>query len=554
MAAIYYHPEAYTTTLPKLMGRNAAGESFLRGYIQYSTNKEFIAFIQNAEHGKYFANSVRSFGRSEPIKSVDKNSLQILSQAKTLYYPGPGIGQQAYYRTAHGISSWSLCGITHTTSSALAMDDITALITSPIQPWDALICTSLAVKNNVTQLLQAQVNYLKERIGITKLTLPKLPVIPLGINCTDFEYTEDQKKHVRSLLNIEPETIVVLFMGRLSFHAKAHPLAMYQSLECASKRSGKKIVLIECGWHANEFIKNSFSEAASTACPSVQVLTLDGRNQTERRNAWAAADVFCSLSDNIQETFGITPVEAMAAGLPVVVSDWDGYKDTVRDGIDGFRIPTLMPQVGLGGDLAYRHALDIDNYDMYCGYTSMLIAVDVDATTEAFVKLFESPELRRQMGSSGKERAKSVYDWRNIIRRYEELWAELNNIRLANSNERNLSKHLWPARMDPFQVFSNYPSQTLTPQTILKLSDSLSGADLVTKLGYRNLKMIKFSEMLLPSEVELERVLKKAEGHPGGVEAKELISDIAMNRKPYVLRSLTWLVKMGILKCVSQRA
>jgi glycosyltransferase involved in cell wall biosynthesis len=33
----------------------------------------------------------------------------------------------------------------------------------------------------------------------------------------------------------------------------------------------------------------------------------------------------------------------MAAGIPVVVSDWDGYKDTVRDGVDGFRIPTFKP-------------------------------------------------------------------------------------------------------------------------------------------------------------------------------------------------------------------
>lgn len=33
-AAIYYHPEAYTTSGPKLMGRNAAGESFLRGFIR----------------------------------------------------------------------------------------------------------------------------------------------------------------------------------------------------------------------------------------------------------------------------------------------------------------------------------------------------------------------------------------------------------------------------------------------------------------------------------------------------------------------------------------
>ena len=36
-AAIYFHPEAYTTSGPKLMGRNAAGESFLRGYVKHSS-------------------------------------------------------------------------------------------------------------------------------------------------------------------------------------------------------------------------------------------------------------------------------------------------------------------------------------------------------------------------------------------------------------------------------------------------------------------------------------------------------------------------------------
>ena len=55
----------------------------------------------------------------------------------------------------------------------------------------------------------------------------------------------------------------------------------------------------------------------------------------------ASSDIFISLSDNFQETFGITPLEGMASGLPVVVSDWDGYRDTVRDQIDGFTIPTI---------------------------------------------------------------------------------------------------------------------------------------------------------------------------------------------------------------------
>ncbi|NDD14455.1 MAG: glycosyl transferase, partial [Betaproteobacteria bacterium] len=64
----------------------------------------------------------------------------------------PGIGEHALARAAYGHGSWSLCGITHTTSSAGAMDAIADVLVAPVQPWDALICTSSAVKDNVTRL------------------------------------------------------------------------------------------------------------------------------------------------------------------------------------------------------------------------------------------------------------------------------------------------------------------------------------------------------------------------------------------------------------------
>jgi hypothetical protein len=198
-----------------------------------------------------------------------------------VYYPGPGIGQHAFNRgVASGShTAWSLCGITHTTSSAGAMDAISDLITSPVQTWDAVICTSTAVKDNVNRMLQAQVNMLKERLGISKLVLPMVPVIPLGIHTQDFVFSENQKKNARQKLNADAHTLVVLFMGRLSFHAKAHPLAMYQALQKAAllvKASGKKVKLVECGWHANEFIQKAYQDAASQACAEVEVITLDG--------------------------------------------------------------------------------------------------------------------------------------------------------------------------------------------------------------------------------------------------------------------------------------
>ena len=550
-AAIYYHPEAYTTAGPKLMGRNAAGESFLRGFLMHSKAAEFWIQVQRPEHARHFAQTAQAMNRSEQIRVVDNNHLAALAEAGAVYYPGPGIGERALHRSAFGDGAWSLCGITHTTSSAGAMDAITELLTAPVQPWDALICTSTAVKDNVERILHAQAEYLKNRLGAGKFVLPQLPVIPLGIHTQDFVFADDQKRAARASIGANENTVVVLYTGRLSFHAKAHPLAMYRALEQAATKSpfAQDVLLVECGWHANDYIAKAYADAARLACPSVRVVTLDGRKPEDRRTAWACADVFCSLSDNIQETFGIVPIEAMAAGLPVVVSDWDGYKDTVRDGVDGFRVPTLMPGAGLGRDLALRYALEIDTYDLYCGHACTFTAVDIEATADAFAKLFASENLRRQMGRAGRERARAEYDWTVIIPKYENLWMSLLEIRQNLAPGQKPLLHPWPARMDPFHSFGSYPTAVLAPQTVLQLVDedlefALSRTSKLSKLA-----MVNFAKGVLPRERELQAIL--ADAASGARPAMELVQSIPKDRQAFVFRSLAWLVKIGILKVCS---
>jgi glycosyltransferase involved in cell wall biosynthesis len=549
-AAIYYHPEAYSIGGPKLMGRNAAGESFLRGFLLHTNTSEYWVQVEQQVHAQTFAATRKQLGQAHPVKVVDKNSLGALSQPGVIYYPGPGIGEHAWHRAAFGHGAYSLCGITHTTSSAGAMDSIAALISAPVQAWDAVICTSTAVKTHVEKLLQAQANYLVDRLGLQKLVLPLLPVIPLGIHTQDFVFNATQKTAARKTIDADKDTLVVLFMGRLSFHAKAHPLAMYQALEKAAQLNpSKKIVLVECGWFANDFIEKAYQSAAKLSCPSVRVVTLDGREAQNRTTAWASADVFCSLSDNIQETFGIVPIEAMAAGIPVVVSDWDGYKDTVRDGVDGFRIPTTMPGPGLGGDLALRHALEIDTYDMYCGHTCSFISVDVEATAIAFNQLFSSPELRKKMGEAGMERAREVYDWAAIIPQYEKLWDEQNEIRKAQGGSLKPLANPWPARMDPFTAFSHYPTKLLNADTKLTLNDDSLETSINLLNDYRALAMVNFAKLVLPSEDECQAILNAL--NRSTLSAGDIIQSVPAERHAFVFRALNWLLKIGILKVVT---
>ena len=135
ITTIYFYPEAYATSGPKLMGRNAAGESFLRGFLTHSSANEFWAQVQDLEHAKIFAQAVLAAGRSEPVKAIDKNRLAALAESGMVYFPGPGIGEQAWHRAAHGHGAWSLCGLTHTTSSIGSMDALAELLIAPVQPW-----------------------------------------------------------------------------------------------------------------------------------------------------------------------------------------------------------------------------------------------------------------------------------------------------------------------------------------------------------------------------------------------------------------------------------
>ena len=82
----------------------------------------------------------------------------------------------------------------------------------------------------MSSILQSQADYLGKRLGISRLVLPLLPVIPLGIHTEDFDFTSDEKRAAENI-GVEHDDLVVLYTGRLSFHAKAHPLAMYLGLE-----------------------------------------------------------------------------------------------------------------------------------------------------------------------------------------------------------------------------------------------------------------------------------------------------------------------------------
>ncbi|MBN8531873.1 MAG: glycosyltransferase family 4 protein, partial [Alphaproteobacteria bacterium] len=326
---------------------------------------------------------------------------------------------------------------------------------------------------------------------------------------------------------------------------KAHPFPMYAGLEQAAKKTKKKLHVIQAGWFANQGISDSFTQGAKDVCPSVNAIFLDGRKADVRREIWFAADIFCSLSDNIQETFGITPIEAMATGLPQVVTDWDGYKDTVRDGVDGFRVPTLASPVGAGRDLAFRYDVNVDTYDHYCAGACQSVSVDIAATAKAFLELIENPSLRKKMGEAGRERARSVYDWRVVIGQYEALWAELAAIRAKEAPQweiRGLQEAEHPLYDDPFSLFASYPTRVLKPDDVITL---LPGSTPERALELRRMHLNNFGYLATPDV--FTKVIERIAEHGGSAAVRDIAPWITPSQRVTMVRTLVWFAKVGLV-------
>ena len=100
-------------------------------------------------------------------------------------------------------------------------------------------------------------------------------------------------------------------------------------------------MLLECGHIYNRVISEAYEELAKRF-PRLTIRRLGGltpATREEKQLGLAAADVFCSPADNLQETFGISVLEAMASRLPVIASDWNGYRDLVQHGQTGWIVP-----------------------------------------------------------------------------------------------------------------------------------------------------------------------------------------------------------------------
>lgn len=314
------------------------------------------------------------------------------------------------------------------------------------EPYDAIVCTS----PTSVSTLRSMIAYWQERsrtLRGKKIEFPaQIVEIPLGV---DLPAAPPDRERARARLGWNSDDIVVLVVGRLSaFDKMDHGsiLAMLSRLG----RPGGRLQFVFAGEDTNQSADTLMRIAEKTGV--ADRLRIYANFAFELRDdLYDASDIFFSPADHLQETFGLTILEAMAHELPVVASDWGGYRDLVQHGRTGFLVPTYWG--GRLDDFAAMASIDAmtSTYEV-----SRRTVVDPARAEQAIGNLIGNEPLRRSMGRAARRRVDAHFSWPTVMSRYRSLWAELAEIRTRTPPTKRMLP--LPRGHDYRHIFAHYPT------------------------------------------------------------------------------------------------
>ncbi len=217
-----------------------------------------------------------------------------------------------------------------------------------------------------------------------------IDVVPCGVDASEI-HPGGPGARKRLGLGLRTDEFVVLQLGRLVPRKGIDNVI--RAVACLSDEYGIRARLLVVGGEADDPDPALTPEIGRLAAIAQergvrdQVIFTGRKPRHLLRDYYSAADVF--VTTPWYEPFGITPLEAMGCGTPVIGAAVGGIKHTVIDGVTGLLVPPHDP-AALAAGLARLHA---------------------------------NPELRRAYGRAGIRHVTSRYTWRKVaqdmLRTYE---------------------------------------------------------------------------------------------------------------------------------------
>jgi D-inositol-3-phosphate glycosyltransferase len=208
----------------------------------------------------------------------------------------------------------------------------------------------------------------------------RITIVPCGFDPAEFSPVSRQL--ARAALGLEQEEPIILQLGRLVPRKGVD--TVIRSLAHLKETYAVPARLVIVGGESDDPDPEQTPEIGRLQRIAEQegvaaAVTFTGRRGRDRLKLYySAADVF--VTTPWYEPFGITPLEAMACGTPVVGANVGGIKFSVRDGETGYLVPPRDPET----------------------------------LAERLARLFQNPKLRARFQSRSVERVNARFTWETI--------------------------------------------------------------------------------------------------------------------------------------------
>jgi glycosyltransferase involved in cell wall biosynthesis len=360
-----------------------------------------------------------------------------------------------YLRNTYAKEAFPVTGIIHSLNAVATSSYIQGLIRSNAQEYDSIFCTS----NDGKEVMRKKIEFAQDLDKNAKYN-GKLSRIPLGY---DFSLDNKMSKTVAKItMNFEQSTKYILYLGRLSPSTKAdlYPLLLvFKSLK--DKVSFKIKLVLAGGVNPNELRVHKDMINELGLAMDVQIMI--NFDLAKKKALISSAEVCVAPSDNIQETFGISIIEAAACGIPVVAADIDGYKDLVVQNETGFKIKTTWID-----DFEPCEIDDLYDFSVMQIMLAQAMAIDCNEMEEKIYLLLTDENLRNKMGENATKRAVENYRWDTVIKQYEKEWDFLKNIAIKSGKPKKFMPN--PYSNHYLETFSHYPTRTFNENLVLQLT------------------------------------------------------------------------------------
>lgn len=364
-----------------------------------------------------------------------------------------------------------VCGIVH----SCIFPDVLAHYAHTLlsaEVGDVFCCSSGPALTSTRCLLDQAEGWLVEAgaKGVSRHSAPRLALTPLA--CRDTQLEPLDRAMARKLLGWPDDQVIYLCFGRLSTEYKADLaslLLVFRRLHSVS--SSTHLVIAGSDIHSGGCTNLKGEIRACGLDGAVSVLA--NVDPVRKRALFSAADVFVAPSDNLVESFGLSIIEAMGAGLPVVASNWSGYRDLVIPGKTGFLVNTTIAD-HVWSDASLLGETGLTPHAEY--FVARQTVLDVQDLYRCLLTLAQNPAKRLRLGAEGRKRAMAEYVWSKAIDRFGDVWRE--SIAMATAAKRRVR------RLDLRQAFAHYQSRPINSDSTLFVTVSNFVDDQLLRSGW----------------------------------------------------------------------